>query len=103
AAAELLLVRRALDDLLVVDGHRDEEDVIAHALEVRVDLEREQAGLWPEQLAGPAATALDVELLRVAFAQELLHVRAEGRGVDLVALERAAKEERAAPTEQRSE
>ena len=96
AAGELVQVGRRLDQPLVVDGDRHEEHVVGGAVEPGVHLHRDQPHLREEQLAGPAAPALDVELLRETVAQQLLHVGAQHRGVDLVALHLPADEEGAA-------
>src|SRR4030095_894538 len=56
-----------------------------------------------EDLPGPTAPAFDEELLRVAFADEELHVGAEDRLVELVVVEGAADEVRAGAAKQRTE
>ncbi len=102
-AGQLLRIAVGLDDLLVVDRHRDEEEVPLRALEHRVHLPGEQPELGGEELAGARAAALGEELLHHPVVHELLHVGLEGRGVDLVVLERAPQEERAAAPEEGAE
>ncbi|MEZ4249014.1 MAG: hypothetical protein R3B99_12320 [Polyangiales bacterium] len=103
AAAELVHVAALFDDALVADAHRHEEDLLAPELQRGVDHHRQQAELRREQLARARASALDEELEREALDDQPAHVGVDEHGVELLALERPADEERAAPPEDRAE
>ena len=77
--------------------------VRAVVVERRLDHHAEQAQLGRQQLAGARAAALDEELDVERLAQQLAHVGAEDRAVELVALEDAAQEEGAAAAEEEAE
>ena len=85
AAGQLAGVAARLDEPLVVDGDRDEEDVGRGAVEPGVHLHRDEARLREQELAGAAPAAFHVELLRKAVAQQVLgnaiDPDAEGGGV----------------------
>ena len=102
-ADQLALVRLLLDDAAVVDRHRHEVEIAAHAVDEGADDRRQHAELRREDLSGPAAPAFDEELLRVALADQEGEVLAEHRLVELVALEAAADEVGAGAAEQRPE
>src|SRR5690606_21936270 len=103
APGELVAVAAALHDPLVVDGHRDEADVVTRALEHRVHLPGEQSGLRLEELPGPAAAALENDLPGGAGADELPDVGAEGRRVEDVPLEGAPEKEGTASAQEGAE
>ena len=84
-----------------MDRDRHEVQVAPHAGNERVHDRGEHAELRRQDLPGTAATALDEELLRVAFADEVLEVLPEDELVDGIALERAADEVCAGAAEER--
>ena len=95
AARLLVHVRLLLDDPLVADRHRHERDLAIAELQRRVDDHREDPELRRQELAGARAPALDEELEVVALDEDRADVGVDERGVELLALEAAADEERA--------
>src|SRR5690606_16070885 len=71
APAQLVDHARLLDESLVVDRDRHEEEVPASALEEGIDVPGKHAEPRRQQPAGPRAPALDEELLRQPLTDEV--------------------------------
>ena len=94
--------RAALEQLFVAEIHRHQQQrprMLAHEA---LDGHAEQAALRRERAPAAAAAALDEVRDRKALGQHRVQVLAEHRGVQRLALEAPAQEERAAAPQQRA-
>src|SRR5262249_43321064 len=99
AAGELVRITLGLDDLLIVDGHGDEDEILARSFEDCIDLPGEHAQLGEQKFSGAGAAAFREELLMNAVSDQLLQVGLESGGIEPVVLEAATEEERTCASE----
>ena len=102
-AGQFVEVALALDQLLVADVDRLEHHRPARRAQEGLERHHDHAALGRQQPAGARAAAFDEIFERKTFRHQLRHVFAQHRGVQRIALDRAADEERAAAAKDRAQ
>ncbi len=102
ASEQLPDVGAFLHEPFVADAHGDEDDVAVGDAQARVDEHVEQAELGRQEFSRSRPGALEEHLDGPAIAEDAAQVGVDDGGVEAVAAERAANEERATAAEDRA-